>query len=57
MIMIAIVLGMLALCGCYGTVSVGVPIGAPYGPYGGYGGYGGYGPYGGVRVSSGPIIW
>lgn len=41
----------IALCGCVGSVSVGmsVPIGSPYGGY-----YGG-GPYGTVGISSGPI--
>jgi hypothetical protein len=59
-ILIALLLGLMALSGCNGTVSVGVAVGSPYGygPYGpSYHPYGPYGPYGTVRVGTGPIIW
>ena len=57
-IFLAVLVGLLALSGCTGTVSVGVAVGNPYGAYAPYGpAYGPYGPYGTVRVGSGPIVW
>lgn len=55
LILLAVLLGLLAVSGCTGTVSVGVAVGNPYGAYGPA--YGPYGPYGTVRVGSGPIVW
>jgi len=56
LIILAALLGLLALSGCAGTVSVGVAVGNPYGAYAPYN-YGPYGPYGTVRIGTGPMVW